>query len=386
MTLTPLRPARPVRPERCCKRLGVVRQIGVNDQAEIGQVDAARRHVGGDADAGAAVAQRLQRMGALALRQFAGQRDHREAALQQRGLQMIDRIARVAEHQRAGRFKKPQHVDDRVFDIGRRDPDGAILDVDMAALAAGDFDAMGVLLILLGERDDAARQGRREQQRAAFFRRGLEDEFEILAKAEIEHLVGLVEHDGFELRDVETAAPQMIAQPARRADHDMGAVGQFALLAPRVHAADAGDDARAAILIKPGQFALHLHRQFAGRRDDQGDRLGAAVETVGVAEQVLGDRQAIGHGLAGAGLRRHQKVAADSGFGQHAGLDRRQIGVIAFSQGTGEMRAGQARMSRDIGPWLSEKQGVAPAVSPARGSDKALTTGKFDGMSDVGLL
>ena len=77
-------------------------------------------------------------------------------------------------------------------------------------------------------------------------RRGLQDEFEILAKAEIEHLVGLVEHHRLQFRDVEPAASQMIAQPARRADDDMRARGQLALLAARVHAADAGDDARSA--------------------------------------------------------------------------------------------------------------------------------------------
>src|SRR5258707_1057656 len=80
--------------------------------------------------------------------------------------------------------------------------------------------------------------------RAAGFRRGLEDEFHILAKTQIEHLVGLVEHDGFQFRNVETVAPQMIAQPPRRADHDVRAGGEFALLAARIHAADAGNHAR----------------------------------------------------------------------------------------------------------------------------------------------
>ena len=125
------------------------------------------------------------------------------------------------------------------------------------------------LLILLGQRDDAARQGRRKQQRAAVVRRGLEDEFHVLAKTEIEHLVGLVEHDRLQFRNVETAAPQMIAEPPRRADHDMRARGQLALLAARVHAADAGNDARIGMLIEPGEFAMDLKREFARRRDDQ---------------------------------------------------------------------------------------------------------------------
>ena len=143
--------------------LGVVRQICVNDEIQIGQVNAARCNVGGDADAGAAVAQCLQRLGPLVLRQFARQRDHGEAALQQRRLQMPDGIPGVAEHQRAGRFKESQHVDDRMLDIPGGDPYRPVLDIGVTTLVARDFDAKGLSLILLCQCDDAARQGCGEQ-------------------------------------------------------------------------------------------------------------------------------------------------------------------------------------------------------------------------------
>ena len=157
----------------------------------------------------------------------------------------------------------------------------------MAALVARDFDAQGMLLILLRQRDDAARQRRREQQRAAFFRRGLEDEFQVLAKTQVEHLVGLVEHDRLQFRDIEPAAPQMVAQPSGRADHDVGARGELALLAARIHAADAGNHARIGILVEPGEFAMHLHRQFARRRDDQRQGRGGPPEPLGTAQQIF---------------------------------------------------------------------------------------------------
>ena len=75
---------------------------------------------------------------------------------------MPDRVSRVAKHQRAGRFKKSQHVDDGVLDIACGDPDGAVLDVGVAAFVARDLDAKRLLLVLPGQCDDAARQGRRE--------------------------------------------------------------------------------------------------------------------------------------------------------------------------------------------------------------------------------
>ena len=102
----------------------------------------------------------------------------------------------------------------------------------------------------------------------------------------------------------------MVAQTAGRADHDVGARGQLALFGARIHAADAGDHPRIGILIEPGEFAVHLQGQLAGRCHDQGKRRGGPLEPLGIAEQVLCDRQPIGDGLARAGLCRDQQVAA----------------------------------------------------------------------------
>ncbi len=98
----------------------------------------------------------------------------------------------------------------------------------MAAVLADRRDAQRVLLVALGERDDRARHGGREQQRAARVRRGVEDLLEIVAEAHVEHLVGLVEHDDLEPGQVERAALEMVAQAAGRADDDVGAVRQRA--------------------------------------------------------------------------------------------------------------------------------------------------------------
>ncbi len=186
--------------------------------------------------------------------------------------------------------------------IAGGDADGAVLDVGVPAFVAFDLDPEGVVLILLGQCHDAARKGRREQQGPARLRRGLEDEFHVLAKAEIEHLIGLVEHHRPQVRNVEAPAAQMIAQPPGRADDDVRPRLQFALLAARIHAADAGDDPRAGMLIQPGQLALDLQRQLARRRNDQRQRRRGPLEPLGVAQQVRRHREPIGHGLARAGL------------------------------------------------------------------------------------
>jgi hypothetical protein len=144
------------------QHLRVIRQLRVNDKTDVRQVYAARRHVGGHANTRTSVAQGLQRVRPLVLRQLSRQRHHGKSALQERRLQMTDGISGVAKDDGARRFKIPQQVDDGVLDIVRDDADGAVLDVGVAAFAARDFDAECVFLILPGQRHDSARQRRRE--------------------------------------------------------------------------------------------------------------------------------------------------------------------------------------------------------------------------------
>ena len=132
----------------------------------------------------------------------------------------------------------------------------------------------------------------------------------------------------------------MVAQPPRRADDDMRALGQLAPLAPAVHAADAGHDARAGISVKPLQFALHLHREFARRRDDQRQRRAGRRHFLGVAEQRRGHGEAIGDGLAGAGLGGDEDVASPRRRSEHGGLHRRRFGIVALLERAGQRGAG----------------------------------------------
>ncbi len=205
-TQMPLRPARPVRPAAVQQRFGVGRQVGVDDEVEVGQVDAAGGDVGGDADAGAAVAHRLQRVGALGLAQFAGERRRPESRDWRGGRSGgLHGLAGVAEDDGALSFVKQQHVDDGVLALVVRTTMALVLDV-------------GVLLARRWWRRGAARRAGRSWRdrrwRAARWPRtsacarsagGIEDELEVFAEAEVEHLVGLVEHHGADVAEIERA-------------------------------------------------------------------------------------------------------------------------------------------------------------------------------------
>ena len=198
----------------------------------------------------------------------------------------------------------------------------------------------------------------------------LSNEFEVLAKAEIEHLVGFVEDDGLQLRDIEAASPQMVAQSPGRADHDMRAGRQLALFGAGIHAADAGDDTPIGVLIEPRQFALHLQGKLAGRRDDQGQWCGSPLESFTAIEQVFGDRQPIGDGFAGPGLRRNQQVATGGLVRQYGSLHCGRGIVVALGESPRKRRACSGECHEMADPGLVPRGKCEGAPSP-RGSKLA---------------
>ena len=141
------------------KCVAIVGQFGVNDKLDARQINAARSDVGGHAHAGAPVAQGLQRMGALALRIFARQRDGGKTALQQTCMQMAHRFARLAEDDGAARFKIAQHVDARMLDLIGRDANGAIVDIAMRLTLIDGVDPERVVLVAARKVGDIARDG-----------------------------------------------------------------------------------------------------------------------------------------------------------------------------------------------------------------------------------
>ena len=144
----------------------------------------------------------------------------------------------------------------------------------MAAILADGRDAQRVALVALGERDDRPRHGRREQQRAArrrAWRRGFPRaprESPCRASRRPRRAPTTCE-----LRQVERAALEMVAQPPRRADDDR-ARPATARGAPSIASMPPTqvDDPRAGLGVEPVELAADLQRQLAGRRDDQRQR------------------------------------------------------------------------------------------------------------------
>ena len=353
------------------ERFGIARNFHVHDQRDRRQIDPARGDVGGHANAGAAVAQCLQRVVAFVLAMLTRQRDGGEPALLQRGVQAADVVARGAEQDRGFRFVQAQQVDHGGFDVGRGNGDRLIADVAMPAIFAHGRNAQRIVLIAAGQRDNRLGHRRREQQRAAAIGRRVEDFFKVFAKAHVEHFVRFIEDNGPQARQLQRAAFQMVAQAARRANHQMRALVQGAAFALGVHPANAGGDPGAGPGIEPVQFARDLQRQFARRGDHQRQRRTRRGQHAVLGQQFVGHGEAKGHRLARTGLGGHDHVAAAGFIFQNRRLDGGEGGVAmagqSLAQGVGNSvkshisrkSAGMARKSQEAvqGDWNTALHG-----------------------------
>ena len=310
----------------------------MNNQFKPRQVDAARRHVGGDTHVRAAIAQRGQRIGALLLAKFARQRHNLEATVAHARHQMVHVDAGFTEHDRGFGFVKAQHVENRMLAVTHRHRQRAIFDVDVLLGFALCGNAQRVVLEIFGQFRDFFRHGGREHQRAAGFRRGTQNVFQIFAEPQVQHFVGFVQHSRAQPRQVQRFAVNVVAQTARRADHNMRTAIQRALFAAVIHTTHAGRNLRPGTGIKPFQFACHLQRQFARRRDHQSQRAVGVKQLVLPGQNLVSNGNTEGNGFARTGLRRNQNVTSLGFGGQHGLLHGSQSFIALSRQSRGQRR------------------------------------------------
>jgi hypothetical protein len=123
----------------------------------------------------------------------------------------------------------------------------------------------------------------------------LHDRLDILDEAHVEHLVGLVEDEEFDMGEVEGAAAQVVEDAAGGADHDVDASAQAPeLLAHRGSAVD-GRHARVGARAQRDELGRHLQGELARGHEDDG------ADMADRGREELGEGNAEGGGLARAG-------------------------------------------------------------------------------------
>ena len=140
-----------------------------------------------------------------------------------------------------------------------------------------EIDRHRIVQHLARERHDRRRHRRAEEQRLSFRRDVLEHALDVGKKAHVEHAVGFVEHEMFDLVELRVRLLEVIEQAARRGDDDVDARAERVLL--RAHA-DAAEDRRAGDRRVHGDFLElfdDLRRELARRRHDERARRAALV-------------------------------------------------------------------------------------------------------------
>ncbi len=178
------------------------------------------------------------------------------------------------------------------------------------------------------------------------FRRLRQDGLELVAKAEIQHPIGLVEHHRLEPARVDGAAVQVVEQATRSAHHERRATRERAVLVAIARTADHGGDTQIERRVEPAELRLDLLRELARRHDHERLRpreLGLLGREV---RERLAQQEADGERLARARLRAHPHIASLELGIEHLRLDGRERRVALFFQARTRARGRAARRDR----------------------------------------
>jgi len=267
------------------------------------------------------------------LRHVAVKRSHVHPTVAKRAVELLAADLRAHEHDHllprrlAAAFKlRAQHL----HELG-----GLVLGVDVQ-LKLGDgvdrerrglyLDCRRLVHVVVRQLADRRRHGGREERRLAAGGRQREDPLDVLQEAEVEHLVGLVEHHEAALVQHQRVAPNQIQDAAHRADDDVPARSQLRLLVADRRATEDGDHVDAGVRPIRAQRLRHLDAELA--RGRQHERLHGGLGRVDVLE----DRQAKSSCLAGSGLRLADHIAALQERRDRLLLDRARRGVADVAQ------------------------------------------------------
>ena len=281
-----------------------VRQIEVDDERQLADVDTARGNV--------------------------GRHEHRDLAFLEVGERTLTLVLRLVAVNRARQNARAVEVArDTVRAVLGAGKDECLMHVRLA----DDLGQQRALLRLLNEVDllldlldrtrgrrdrdldrffehalrkvcDLIRDRRGEQQRLALGRELLYDALDVREKAHVEHAVGLVEDEGLDLVQFDDLLTHEVPQAARRRDQDVRAALDRLDLRHLRHTAE--DDRRrhrhiARILA---DVLVDLERKLARRGEDE--RTDAAAR---VLIQTLDDRHGERAGLTRAGLCAAEQIA-----------------------------------------------------------------------------
>ena len=253
---------------------------------------------------------------------------------------LVDRALGVAENDAEARRVHVENAG-KHFDLG------ALADFEIRLLDRGngagfllDLNDFRAVAEFLDQAGHARIHRRGEEQRLAVRRERGEQFVHFVLEAHVEHAVGFVEDRHLDARRVETAAAKVVEQAAGSADDELCAGAQRAELAVDRCAAVNGSRVETGhFRAEAVDFLADLHREFAGRAEDQDLR----VALFDVEFREGGKRES--GGFPGAGGGQADQVLAQQGGGDAHRLDGRRA-LVTESFNGGEQSIGQTEFGK----------------------------------------
>ena len=231
---------------RAANAVGVVLvflgHVVVDDGIHIGNINTARCHIGGDQHIDLPGLEPRHNAVALSLGQVAVQAVHVE----------VQPGKLVGQHPRVVLGVAEDHdplvalVNDDLRGVGQlvtaRGQQLVLGNFRAGILDGLDADLGGVVLVEPADVQHLAADGRREHRQALAVLHQVDDVLDVLVKAHVQHLVGLVQHDGFDVGDINGVVAVVVHQAARRGNDDLAAGFELSLLLIHARAAIDADD------------------------------------------------------------------------------------------------------------------------------------------------
>ena len=195
----------------------------------------------------------------------------------------------------------------------------------------------------VGQLHDFGRHGRREEERLAAGRELGNDLAHVVDEAHVEHAVGFIEDENFDVGQGDEALLHEVEQAAGRGYEDVNAFSQRVGLCFLRYAAEDDGVAQAGVTAVGGNAFVNLYGQLAGGREDEATNGFCIAYGAGALVEQLQNGHRKSSGFAGAGLRAAQEVALLQYDGYGLFLDGGGLGVSFFA-GCVEERGNQIQL------------------------------------------
>ena len=174
----------------------VIGQMVVNDVGDVLNIQAARGNIGGHENADSLVAELAHHRVALGLGEVAVEGFGVDAIVHQRLAQLLGVGPRAAEDQAIHFGNEVDNPPQGAVAILLGHGVGVVLDIGLGHIARADGNLQGLVDVAPGDGFNFRRHRSREEPLRGRSRHALEDEVELLTKAQVEHLVSLVKDAG----------------------------------------------------------------------------------------------------------------------------------------------------------------------------------------------